>query len=101
MTLISDIFLECLSACAKEQFGCCDDNTTAAHGPNKEGCCLYSQYGCCPDNIVPANGPSLQGIFKITHTCFFLNYMMYVKYFISHRYLYIIIYQSVNALFNI
>lgn len=65
MTLISDIFLECLSACSKEQFGCCDDNTTAAHGPNKEGCCLYSQYGCCPDNIVPANGPSLQGIFKI------------------------------------
>jgi len=61
---LSDILPECLSACAKEQFGCCDDNITAAHGPNKEGCCLSSQYGCCPDNIVPANGPSLQGIFK-------------------------------------
>lgn len=58
------MFLECMPACAKEQFGCCDDNVTAAHGPNKEGCCLYSQYGCCPDNIIPANGTSLQGTLK-------------------------------------
>jgi len=90
LTILSDIFLECLSACAKTQFGCCDDNTTAAHGPNKEGCCLYSQYGCCPDNIVPANGPSLQGIFKITRANFFffyLNYIIcYVEYFILHTY---------------
>lgn len=57
-----NIFLECEPPCAKEQFGCCDDNTTAAHGPNKEGCCLDTQYGCCPDNIVKAKGPNLQGI---------------------------------------
>lgn len=82
MTLISDIFLECLPACAKEQFGCCDDNTTAAHGPNKEGCCLYSQYGCCPDNIVPANGPSLQGIFKSSRKLFFLLKLQYMLYWI-------------------
>lgn len=90
-TLISDLFVECLPACAKEQFGCCDDNTTAAHGPNKEGCCLYSQYGCCPDNIVPANGPSLQGKYKTTRTFLCLNYSIYyVEYFIFHRYLCII-----------
>lgn len=62
--------------CTKEQFGCCDDNKTAAHGPNKEGCCLYSQYGCCPDNIVPANGPSLQGIFQIFLKLFLITIFM-------------------------
>lgn len=55
------MFLDCMPACAKQLFGCCDDSSTAAHGPNKEGCCLYTQYGCCPDNITPANGTSLQG----------------------------------------
>lgn len=62
-----------MPSCANEQFGCCDDNTTAAHGPNKEGCCLYTQYGCCPDNILPANGSNLQGTFPATNYIYLLD----------------------------
>lgn len=38
---------------------------TAAHGPNKEGCCLNTPYGCCPDNVVAATGPNLEGDFAL------------------------------------
>ncbi|XP_045125738.1 papilin-like isoform X12 [Portunus trituberculatus] len=47
--------------CLKSSYGCCPDNYTAAHGPNKEGCCLSSPFGCCPDHITEAHGPNLQG----------------------------------------
>lgn len=49
--------------CELEPFGCCNDNMTAAHGPNKEGCCLNTAYGCCPDNILAASGPNLEGLY--------------------------------------
>lgn len=49
--------------CEENQYGCCEDGITPAHGPNREGCCLATQHGCCPDNIRPAQGPNLEGIF--------------------------------------
>ncbi|XP_061722019.1 papilin isoform X2 [Cydia pomonella] len=47
--------------CSTSEFGCCDDGDTAAHGPNKLGCCLLTPHGCCPDNYQPATGPNLEG----------------------------------------
>jgi len=29
-------------SCSASKYKCCDDGKTAAHGPNKEGCCLNS-----------------------------------------------------------
>lgn len=52
-------------ACDSGAHGCCPDNVTPAHGPNKEGCCLNTQFGCCPDNIVSANGPNFEGFFLL------------------------------------
>ncbi|CRL07350.1 CLUMA_CG020329, isoform A [Clunio marinus] len=49
------------SSCINTQFGCCPDNETPAHGPLREGCCLLSPFGCCPNNINEARGPSLEG----------------------------------------
>ncbi|CAG0888031.1 unnamed protein product [Darwinula stevensoni] len=51
----------CLAACEKEEFGCCPDGVTAAHGQNGEGCCLNTEFKCCPDNITPAKGPEGEG----------------------------------------
>ncbi|XP_035896391.1 papilin isoform X2 [Anopheles stephensi] len=47
--------------CGKEPFGCCPDGKTPAHGYNGEGCCLQTPYGCCPDNVVAARGPNMEG----------------------------------------
>lgn len=57
----------CPAACNYEPYGCCDDEITPAHGPNKEGCCLNTVYGCCPDNILSAQGPNLEGNFSYFH----------------------------------
>uniref|UniRef100_A0A182JSY1 Papilin n=1 Tax=Anopheles christyi TaxID=43041 RepID=A0A182JSY1_9DIPT len=48
-------------ACSREPFGCCPDGKTPAHGHSGEGCCLQTPYGCCPDNVVAARGPNLEG----------------------------------------
>ena len=70
------------TSCSASKYKCCDDNTTAAHGPNKEGCCLNTvrpifvpesfelililsfilqEFGCCADNIIPKQGPNGEG----------------------------------------
>ncbi|KAH9633689.1 hypothetical protein HF086_009023 [Spodoptera exigua] len=49
------------SPCSTSPHGCCEDNKTAAHGPNYEGCCLLQTFGCCPDNRKPAEGPHFEG----------------------------------------
>ena len=53
--------VDLLPDCARTPFGCCNDNYTAAHGPDMEGCCLVSPYGCCPNYITEAWGPNNQG----------------------------------------
>lgn len=67
----------CKMACEEEQYGCCSDNITPAHGPNREGCCLASPYGCCPDNIVHAQGPNLEGILIQTKYFFIPHFKHY------------------------
>ncbi|XP_076032052.1 proteoglycan-like sulfated glycoprotein papilin isoform X2 [Oratosquilla oratoria] len=47
--------------CTHSTFGCCNDQYTAAHGPNFEGCCLSSAFGCCPDHLTEARGPNFEG----------------------------------------
>lgn len=60
----------CLTPCKDQPFGCCQDNITPAHGPNKEGCCLLETYGCCPDNVLTAQGPNLEGRVFTDSPCF-------------------------------
>ena len=43
--------------CASSQFGCCNDNITAASGPFKKGCpinCTKTRFGCCEDGVTSA-----------------------------------------------
>lgn len=56
--------LTTLSSCVDSEFGCCEDNETAASGPNGEGChpkvepvvnCTESKFGCCDDGVTPGN----------------------------------------------
>ena len=54
--------------CASTQYGCCEDEFTAASGPNYEGCkppivggCAGTRWGCCRDGKNSASGPDLIG----------------------------------------
>ncbi|KAG8186998.1 hypothetical protein JTE90_005769 [Oedothorax gibbosus] len=52
--------------CGNTTFGCCPDNTTAASGPDFEGCenatdCSSTEFGCCPNNITVAVGMDFEG----------------------------------------
>lgn len=45
------------------RFGCCEDNSTAATGPEGQGCqeCEKSEFGCCLDGFTPATGENYTG----------------------------------------
>jgi hypothetical protein len=57
---------KCDSLFQSSKYGCCDDDLTAAGGPNKEGCpeivnCELSKYGCCPDGFTATGGKRPNG----------------------------------------